>query len=110
MESGNKIRIARAAIWGATAAAVFVAAITVLGEEISWLKPWLKDQHYHHWIGKGIWAAVIFFVFTGLTYVFSRHFVFEDNVSRSLKALAWALSLGTIIIGGFFVLETFHLI
>src|SRR3989344_6855759 len=42
--------------------AIFIAAITIGGELAPAFKDWLKTTFYHHWLGKGALAVILFFV------------------------------------------------
>jgi len=45
-----------------TVVIIFIAAITIAAELYSPLKNWLKEIFSHHWIGKGIIAALLWTV------------------------------------------------
>ena len=44
--------------------AVMLAVLIVSAEEIPALKDWLKATFYHHWLGKGALAIIVFIVVT----------------------------------------------
>ncbi len=91
---------------GALVAMFFVVGITILGELYAPLKPFLKEQHYHHWIGKSVWSVVVFVIVTATTLIYYRK---KDDteipLSRYLSLASIFLGAGTIVLYLFFVYE-----
>ncbi len=50
------------ALIGATVTVVFITIITVWAELAPGLKTWLANTFTHHWVGKGVLAAAVFFI------------------------------------------------
>ena len=87
----------------AVVAIVFIATATVLGELYKPFKNWLADTFYHHWMGKGIIAIVIFYVL-GL---FGKASDNEDKMVKMLRILFWIAVIGVIVITVFYLYEYF---
>ena len=84
-------------------AAILVVFLTVVGELHSPLKDFLKNAHYHHWVGKGIWAAGLFILVTAISYpLFKRG---ARNSKATITFFNWMLILGTLILLLFFTYE-----
>ena len=88
---------------------VFVVLITIIGElyvvdGAKPLKDFLKGLHSHHWIGKGIWAAVLFGAVTLASYK-----ICGKNPERKMyllpKMTAHVLVAGSLILIAFFMYE-----
>lgn len=102
----KKIRLLNGCIAGAIVAAIFIVIFTIVGELYKPLKDLLKDQHYHHWIGKGVWATITFFI-TAIVYFFAAHSPHEQETDRLLNILSWTLALSLVVLLGFFTYEYF---
>lgn len=81
---------------------VVVTALTVAAEVSAPLKDWLKRLFFHHWVGKGVIALVVFLLFA---YMIPMH------VKKPLKDVvnwltALAVACGTAIFL-FFLWESF---
>jgi len=102
----TKLRLIKGLITGAIATSVFVVVITIFGELLPPLKNFLADAHHHHWVGKGIWSAIVFVaVMLGSLLVFRGD---DDSMlltSRLIRYLSHALLAGTAILLLFFVYE-----
>jgi len=85
-------------------ASVLVVFLTITGELYSPLKDLLKDMHYHHWVGKGIWAAVLFTAVTVILYLTTKD---DDDftLTRLVNRLSCTLVCATILLFLFFVYE-----
>ena len=100
---------------GSIGAAIFVVLITILGDVVknpaggAIIKNWLKDVHYHHWIGKGIWAGIVMVVFGLFSFIFKSVPTIE-SIRKLVKVLSWVLVLGSVALLAFFILEYFHLL
>ena len=100
----KKEHIVRSVMIGAIVASVYVVIATVAGELYKPYKNLLADLHYHHWVGKGIWAAAMFIVISIVSYLSTKNS--EDiNSARSIKLLSHALVFGTLILTIFFIYE-----
>lgn len=91
---------------GAISAVALVVVVTIIGDLYAPLKNFLKDAHYHHWVGKGIWAAILFTVVT-FGYYFFKKIDTSDNTTRFMRALAWTLIFGALTLFLFFTYEFF---
>lgn len=79
-----------------------LAVIIVGGEESPALKNWLKATFYHHWLGKGALALMLFAFIT----IFFRP---KNYAPRGLSFLigleALVAALSALVIAGFFFLH-----
>jgi len=100
----KKIKIVRAASLGAIAAAIFIAASTVMAELFAPFKDFLKEKFSHHWVGKSVLALLIF-----LTVSFLGYFILKksgiDSLPRILLILGLTAVFGSFLILGFFIYE-----
>ena len=85
---------------------VFVTLVTLLADLAPALKDWLKAVFTHHWIGKGVLAAVLFGLIYFLVLKTAREDA-KDRVAPLLRLLVWSAGFGTIIIFAFFAWEAF---
>jgi len=99
-----KLRILNSIIIGAIAAIIFITVITVVADLYLSLKDWLKNIFYHHWVGKGILAAIIFFI-SGILNFISNKNADEEKIAKNLNILIWASIIGSLMISIFFILE-----
>lgn len=102
----RKTQLLDAAVTGAIVAALFIVVITIAGELYSPLKDLLREEHYHHWVGKGIWSSIAF-VLASIVYFFGFKSIGEGRTPKLLKILSWMLLLGTLILLAFFIYEFF---
>lgn len=94
---------------------VFIVVITIAGElyktvgadgkVVNPIKDLLKTLYGHHWVGKGVWAIVLFF-----TTMLAFYFVMksEDDsrgLGKYIMLLSWVLILCTLMLYGFFTYE-----
>lgn len=100
----KKLRAANAFIAGAIIVAVFVGGITIAGELYAPLKNLLKEAHNHHWVGKGIWSAIVFAVVSVLYYLVAGE-TNTDSTIRLMKMLSWMVILVTFALFVFFMYE-----
>ena len=93
----------RAMAHGGMAAAVFIAVATIASEESSVFKAFLAGTFWHHWIGKGILALVVF----GLVYLIQKNRVSNAKVDMLalMRRLVIVFVLSGALIFGFFVWE-----
>lgn len=101
----DRIKNVYAAAVAAVAATAFVTVITIVADLQLPLKDWLKATFTHHWIGKGVLAAVVFVV-VWLVMLAQKRQADDQQLSRGLMALTWTVVLGTVVLFGFFVFET----
>ena len=88
---------------------VFIVLITIIGElyvveGAKPLKDFLKGLHSHHWIGKGIWAAILFAVVTLASYKFCSKNP-EGKMYLLPKITAHVLVAGSLVLIAFFMYE-----
>lgn len=89
------------------AVSVFVALITISGEEYVPLKAWLKDTFTHHWIGKSVLSVVLFICSSAVCY-----FLPLKNIGLS-TSIIWAsvmAILSAVAMTGYFILHTLHFV
>lgn len=101
--SQKKLQIIEAFSISAMASVALVTWLTVYGELYSPLKNWLKATFYHHWLGKGI-LAVLVFVLLGV--LLSRITKGDVRITERLLALlSLIMFLGFFTIFGFYYYE-----
>ncbi|MDC1205295.1 hypothetical protein N8083_00405 [Candidatus Pacebacteria bacterium] len=94
----------------AALSALFVTIGTMVGELLvvdgsKIFKDLLKAAHHHHWVGKGVWAGIIFVLVTVLIYIVTRKKDMEASVVKATNFLSYSLASGTIILFIFFIYE-----
>lgn len=82
-----------------------LATLIVSAEEMPDLKNWLKATFYHHWLGKGALALVLF---TAASLVFRLKRTPRLSTIIFLEAIVVTLAVG--IIAGFFLLHTLKVV
>lgn len=97
---------ANASIISATLTIFFIIFITILADLMPNLKAWLAATFTHHWIGKGVLAAVLYLVVFALLRAAMRQQP-DGATAAHLKFLTWLTVLGTITIFAFFYYETY---
>ena len=101
--NNSNLALLKSAVFSALLAVVLVTVLTVAGELYAPLKNHLKDTLYHHWVGKGVWASVLFLVGT---FALQSHFKkTEDDGKNLLWMLNLSLIAGSVIIFVFYVYE-----
>lgn len=105
MKDDKKNKIINSFIISAIVAIIFIPISVILGELYKPFKDWLKNIFYHHWIGKGVIAFVIFYFFGFLKYFKSKDN--EDVIVKMLKVLFWITFIGTLAIISFYLYEYF---
>ena len=88
------------------AVSVMLAALIVSAEEFPALKNWLKATFYHHWLGKGA-LALLLFAAVGVAFKFKRN---APNLTAIIAAEAIVVALSALAIAGFFLLHLLHFI
>jgi len=92
----------------AVIAIVFITFAVIFGELYKPFKNWLAGVFNHHWIGKGVIAAAIFYIFGFLCYFkMSDH---EEILIYMLKIVFWSALAGVFAILGFYLYEYFLVI
>lgn len=100
----KQTKLINAGIVGAIAAVIFIVLLTIAGDLYAPLKKLLKDAHHHHWVGKGIWAAILFAV-AALGYGILVKAPHDETTPRLLKILSWVMVGGTFALILFFIYE-----
>jgi len=95
-----------AATIAAICAIFFITFITVLADLVLPLKDWLKAVFTHHWIGKGA-LSVGLFIFLYLLLKKTLPPPSESRPASMVRLLSWFAVLGTLLLFGFFLYETF---
>ncbi|MCF7815964.1 MAG: hypothetical protein K9M10_00930 [Candidatus Pacebacteria bacterium] len=111
----NKHQLVKGILLGATMAVIFAVIITIAGElykvvgidgkSLNPIKDLLKEWHGHHWVGKGIWAAIVFGVTILTSYTLSKKDFSEVSLNKYVSLLTYSVSLGTILLFVFFGYE-----
>lgn len=89
---------------GAIVAMFFVVVATVVAELHKPFKNFLAQNLWHHWVGKGIIASVIFLIFGFVLYFCPR----KSDETRTIKILWWVFAVtvvGFLAILGFYIYE-----
>jgi len=102
----SKTKLINACIVGAISAVIFIVALTIMADLYAPLKKLLKDAHHHHWVGKGIWATILF-VIVASGYYFIKKIDTNESTTRFMRALTWTLIFGALTLFLFFVYEFF---
>lgn len=82
--------------------ALMLAVLIVAGEEIPALKDWLKTTFYHHWLGKGALALILFTV-TAVAFRFTKQGRFSLAAYIIIETVAVVISVS--VIAGYFLLH-----
>ncbi len=88
--------------------AVMLAVLIVSAEEIPALKDWLKATFYHHWLGKGALAIIVFIVVTVAARLQGR--ADASKLAGIIFAEAVVVALSVAAIAGFFLLHLLKLV
>ena len=96
---------------------VFVVLITIAGELyrvpgadgklVNPIKDFLKALHGHHWVGKGVWAVLLFLITTGTLYFIDAKSGRTPSLKLAVSLATYATILGTVVLFGFFTYEYF---
>lgn len=100
----QQTKIVNAGIVGAIAAVILIVLLTIAGDLYPPLKKLLKDLHQHHWIGKGIWATILFAV-VAFGYGVSARAPQDEKTPRLLTVLSWVTLGGALALILFFTYE-----
>lgn len=91
----------------ASTATVLMLALLIVGaEEAPDLKSWLKATFYHHWLGKGALALILF----ALTALIVRFKGDATKISRYIFLEAWIVILSVAIIAGYYLLHVLKIV
>lgn len=97
----------RASAWAAIGAIVLVVVLTIVGELHAPLKNFLKDTFSHHWLGKSILSVVVYLV-VALALSFKKAPI--ESAAFALRALGGVSIAGALLLTGFFIAHTLHLL
>lgn len=100
------MKFLQAAAIGSVVASLFVAVVTIVGEEFPPLKNWLKNTFTHHWLGKSALSIAIFIFVT----LWQERVCSGDKV---VQAVWWALVaavVSAVALTGFFILHSLQLV
>lgn len=106
MTSSSLAQWIRSTAIATIATALMLAIVIVAAEEMPTLKDWLKATFYHHWLGKGALAILLFAAAaTALRYR-------RDTASLSTLVLleTVVVALAAAAIAGFFLLHTLKIV
>lgn len=85
---------------------IMLAVLIVSAEEIPALKDWLKATFYHHWLGKGA-LALMLFTATIIVLHLKRD---ASSLVTYIFAEAIAVAISACIVAGFFLLHVLKII
>lgn len=101
----NISRVPHAAFCALIIASIVIAGLTIGADLVQPLKTWLKETFFHHWIGKGVIALIIFAV----SFLISLAFPSTEKRERlTLTISVWVLATAILAIVAFFAYETFR--
>ena len=113
----RKDKIVQGTLVSAVITLFFIVGITIAGElykvadasgkMVNPIKDYLKALHGHHWVGKGIWAVVLFIVLSVLFSLVLRPSTDGKRIGSMISALTVSLIVCTLAIYGFFTYEFF---
>ena len=83
---------------------VMLSVLIISAEEVPDLKNWLKMTFYHHWLGKGALALILFAV-TSFVLQLKRD---APNLAAIISVEAIVVALSALAITGFFLLHLLH--
>ena len=89
---------------GASVAIVFIAIATIASELYVPFKNWLAGVFFHHWIGKGALAMIVFIVVSLLS---NKHQAQVSELAKLSSTLFWVSLLSALAVAGFFGYEVF---
>lgn len=87
---------------------VMLAVLIVSAEELPALKDWLKATFYHHWLGKGALAIIVFIVVTIAARLQGK--TDTSRLAGIIFAEAIVVALSVTAIAGFFLLHLLKLV
>ncbi|MDZ4243546.1 MAG: hypothetical protein U1C57_00375 [Candidatus Doudnabacteria bacterium] len=105
-QTDKKLKNPMAVAIAAICTIFFITLITVLADLVPPLKDWLKAVFTHHWIGKGV-LSIGLFVFLYLLLKKTLPQPSESRLASMIRLLSWFAVLGTLVLFGFFLYETF---
>lgn len=98
-------RVPHAAFCALITASIVIAGLTIGADLVPPLKNWLKETFFHHWIGKGVIALIIFAV----SFLISLAFPSTEKRERlTLTISVWVLATAILAIVAFFAYEAFR--
>ena len=103
----KRTRILQGILLGTIAATVLVVVLTIAGDMYKPLKTFLKEAHHHHWVGKGVWAALLFAI-VSVFYAVGVKGGTDERTSKLLRIASWTILAGTVLLILFFVWEYFR--
>ncbi len=106
MEKISKTRITYSFTLSAVLVVFWILLSTVGAELFSPFKDWLKQAFSHHWIGKGVISAVIFFAGAFIIMPFTKN-IQQHRLVNILQTLFWFTVASGILIFVFYLYETF---
>jgi len=105
----NNTSLINASLLGVMLVSVFVLIGTIVGELLvvdgaKIFKDLLKDAHHHHWIGKGVWSAIIFFVTIGASYPLFKKM--GDKYTNKMPIITvYVITAASVLLTVFFIYE-----
>jgi len=103
----NQSKLVNGILLGAIGAVILVTLLTIIGDLYAPLKNLLKDAHYHHWVGKGVWAAVLFVIIV-FGYILGAKNSNKKITDKLLKILSCVAIISAVALILFFVYEFSH--
>ena len=100
----NRNRIITAFLISASLTAILIAVMVIVGQLHAPFKAWLAATFYHHWLGKGALAKILFIVGgVILSFVAPKS---DRAQTAAVRALTWISILSALIIIAFFTANT----
>lgn len=100
----DKLKLIYSSAIASVFSVAFVTVITIWAELSKPLKGWLKSVLGHHWVAKGVFSLVVYFIIGALVYFLVKK-VDSKKVNKSIVILIWSTVLGMLLIFGFYWLH-----
>ncbi|MEK6839499.1 MAG: hypothetical protein AABX72_01035 [Nanoarchaeota archaeon] len=87
-------------IYAAIVAVIAITFMTIYAEMNETFKNWLKETFFHHWVGKGVLALILFFIVAHIIKIKTK----RETISL-INILIVSTIICSLLILGFFVWE-----
>lgn len=99
----KKLHLISSLISSAMLSVIFVTTVTIGGEVYAPLKNWLTSTFTHHWLGKSVLTAVLFFGITVVFMCIPRETSTAFALGRRVQRLSLVTTLSALALVGFFI-------
>lgn len=102
---GKISRVPHAVFCALITVSVVLTGIIIGADLVPALKNWLKETFFHHWIGKGVIAVIVFVI----SFLVSLFFPPTEKRERLMLMISvWVLAIAVLAIAAFFAYEAFR--